>query len=192
MNTDEFYRAEIEKRLSEARFIHSLNVADEARRLAERYGADPKKAYTAGLVHDIMKDAPKDVQRAYVIRSGGGDDPVLMSQKALWHAIAGAYVLERELGERDSEILLAVRYHTSGRAGMTLLEKIVFTADFISADRSYPGVEEMRERASRSLAEAMEEGLNFTIKDLCEKRRPIYRDTVDAYNDAVFAKEQGE
>lgn len=192
MNTDEFYRAEIEKRLSEARYIHSLNVADEARRLAERYGADPKKAYTAGLVHDIMKDAPKDAQREYVIKSVGGDDPVLMSQKALWHAIAGAYVLERELGERDGEILLAVRYHTSGRAGMTLLEKIVFTADFISADRSYPGVEEMRERASRSLAEAMEEGLNFTIKDLCEKRRPIYRDTVEAYNDAVFAREQGE
>ena len=192
MNTDEFYRAEIEKRLSEARFIHSLNVADEARKLAERYGADPEKAYTAGLVHDIMKDAPKDVQREYVIRSVGEDDPVLMSQKALWHAIAGAYVLEHELGERDGEILLAVRYHTSGRAGMTLLEKIVFTADFISADRSYPGVEDMRERASRSLAEAMEEGLNFTIKDLCGKRRPIYRDTVDAYNDAVFAREQGE
>lgn len=192
MKPDAFYLAEIEKRLTYDRFVHSLNVADAARALAERYGADPAKAYTAGLVHDIMKDAPKELLRECVVKSTGGTDAVLMSQKALWHAVAGAYVLEHELGVDDAEILRAVRYHTSGRAGMTLLEKIVFTADFISADRSYPGVEEMRGAAFRSLAEAMEEGLNFTIKELCEKRRPIFRDTVDAYNDAVFARIQGE
>ncbi|MBQ6165115.1 MAG: bis(5'-nucleosyl)-tetraphosphatase (symmetrical) YqeK [Clostridia bacterium] len=192
MREDAFYLSEIEKRLTYDRFVHSLNVADCAKELALRYGADPAKAYTAGLVHDIMKDAPKDLQREYVIKSTGGTDPVLMSQKALWHAVAGAYVLEHELGCDDEEILRAVRYHTSGRAGMSLLEKIVFTADFISADRKYPGVEEMRVFASRSLAEAMEEGLNFTIKELCAKRRPIYRDTVDAYNEAVFAKKEGE
>ena len=192
MKPDSFYLSEIEKRLTYGRFVHSLNVADCAKALAERYGADPAKAYTAGLVHDIMKDTPKDALREYVIKSVGGDDRVLMSQKALWHAIAGAYALEHELGVDDKEILLAVRYHTSGRAGMTLLEKIVFTADFISADRNYPGAEEMRVYAFRSLAEAMEEGLNFTIKDLCGKRRPIYRDTVDAYNEAVFARMQGE
>ena len=186
MKTNEFYREEIRKRLTDARYRHSLNVADTAARLAKRYGADAEKAYTAGLAHDILKDTPKPEQRAYVLKYCGDADEILLTQPALWHSVAGAEFLKNELGMEDPEIYLAVRYHTSGRKDMTLLEKVVFIADFISADRAYPGVEEMRRYADASLEQAIEEGLNFTICELCKKHQPIYKDTVDAYNDAVL------
>lgn len=188
MQSDAFYREKVRQRLSDSRFQHSLNVADCAVQLARQYGADPVKAYTAGLVHDILKEMPKPELKAYIEKTVGTQDRILLSQPALYHSVAGAEFLKRELDVDDEEILLAVRYHTSGRAGMTPLEKVVFTADFISADRNYPGVEQMRRLAGVCLESAIEEGLNFTIRELCSRRSPIYRDTADAYNDAVMAR----
>lgn len=69
---------------------------------------------------------------------------------------------------------------------MSLLEKVIFIADFISAERDYDGVEVMREKAKRSLDEAIVEGLSFTIKDLINGEKIVHPDTLDAYNDAVF------
>lgn len=186
MKDNAFYLEEIKKRLSEKRFNHSLCVADAARHLAKKYGCDENKAYTAGLIHDILKDTPKQELKAYIIKYNGSEDSVLLAQPPLWHAAAGALFLKNELFVDDEEIYLAVRYHTSGRANMSLLEKVVFTADFISADRDYPGVDIMREKAEISLDTAMEEGLNFTITELCSKKCPIYIDTCNAYNDAVM------
>lgn len=186
MRDDSFYLGEIKKRLSEKRFHHSLCVAEASKRLAKKYGCDCGKAYTAGLIHDILKDAPKQELRDYIIKNCGSDDSVLLTQPPLWHSVAGALFLKNELFVDDDDILLAVRYHTSGRANMSLLEKIVFTADFISDDRDYPGVDIMREKAEISLDTAMEEGLNFTITELCSKKCPIYIDTCNAYNDAVM------
>ena len=192
MNSDEFYLRQLKSRLSEKRYLHSLNVAQEAMQLAKRFGADEKKAYTSGLIHDILKDEPQEWLLAYIKENLPDADSVLLSQSALWHSVAGALWLEKELGADDPDILSAVRYHTSGRANMTLLEKVVFVADFISADRTYPGVEQMRQLARQSLDGAIEEGLNFTIGQLCRRRQPIYSDTVNAYNDAVFARRQTE
>ena len=101
----------------------------------------------------------------------------------LWHAKSGAEFVKNRLGIDDEEIITAVRYHTTGRADMTLSEKILFIADFISADRVYNGVEEMRERAEISLECAMDMGLSFTITDLVENSNPVHPDTIDAYND---------
>lgn len=174
--------------MSEKRYRHSLCVAKAAAALAARYGGDEKKAYTAGLIHDILKDMPKEALKAYIEIHIKDADEVLLSQPALWHSVAGADYLKNELDADDTDILMAVRYHTSGRAHMSLLEKIVFVADFISEDRDYPGVEEMRTAAMHSLESAIEEGLNFTIRELCEKRKPIYLDTAAAYNDAVMQR----
>ncbi len=70
---------------------------------------------------------------------------------------------------------------------MTLLDKILFVADFISADRDYPGVEKLRKAAEASLSEAMVEGLVFTVCDLAQGRVPIHPDSIAAYNEAVLA-----
>lgn len=192
MKSDAFYQQQIKDRLSEKRYLHSLNVAQSAVLLARQYGADEKKAYTAGLVHDILKDDPKEKLLGYIKENMPNADPVLLSQSALWHSVAGAIYLEKSLRVDDPDIIAAVRYHTSGRENMTLLEKVVFVADFISADRTYPGVEEMRELARQSLDKTIEEGLNFTIRELCDRRQPIYIDTIQAYNCAVLARKQTE
>ena len=101
---------------------------------------------------------------------------------------------EKELGCDDEEILTAVRYHTTGRSNMTLLEKVIFIADFIGKERDYDGVEVMREKAFRSLDEAIVEGLSFTIIDLIKKERLVHPDTMGAYNSALLAYkgEKGE
>ena len=186
MNENERYIKEIRSRLSDYRFNHSLNVADTARALAEKYGADPEKAYTAGILHDILKDMPKDELFEYTLKCFPCMTQLERVTPKLWHAMAGSEFIRRELAVVDSEIISAVRRHTTGCAGMSTLEKVLFIADFISADREYDGVERMREKAKISLETAMEEGLQFTVCELCGKLSPVHPDTLEAYNEIVL------
>ena len=176
--------ADVRGRLSDFRFYHSQCVADCAKALAARYGWDEEKAYIAGAAHDILKEQPKKSALAYFAENGVILTPVERACPKLWHAMAGEIYL-RQTYALPEDILLAVRYHTTGRENMTLPEKILFIADFISADRDYPGVDEMRLRAETSLESAMEEGLRFTIEDLAKNCKPIHPDTVAAYNQVL-------
>ena len=185
MNRDAEYTELLRERLTERRFIHSLNVADSARELAGIYGYDPEKAYTAGLIHDCCKDEPAGLQLSYMLGNGAQLTECEINTAKLYHSICGSIYIQKEFGIDDIEIINAVRYHTTGRKNMSLLEKIVFIADFISAERDYNGVEVMREKAARSLDEAIVEGLSFTIKDLIDAGRIVHTDTLDAYNDAI-------
>lgn len=177
---------EIKKRLNPDRLYHSLNVADEAKKLAKHYGADEQKAFTAGLLHDILKNTPDSELLQYFERNGIMLTETERASRKTWHAMAGADFLRRELHVTDEDILSAVRWHTTGRAGMTLLDKVLFVADFISADRDYPGVERMREKAYVSLEDAMLEGLQFTINELVENAWPVHEDSIRAYNGLVI------
>ena len=177
---------EIKKRLNPDRLYHSLNVADEAKKLAKHYGADEQKAFTAGLLHDILKNTPDSELLQYFERNGIMLAETERASRKTWHAMAGADFLRRELHVTDEDILSAVRWHTTGRAGMTLLDKVLFIADFISADRDYPGVERMREKAYVSLEDAMLEGLQFTINELVENAWPVHEDSIRAYNELVI------
>lgn len=177
---------EIKKRLNPDRLYHSLNVADEAKKLAKHYGADEQKAFTAGLLHDILKNTPDSELLQYFERNGIMLTETERASRKTWHAMAGADFLRRELHVTDEDILSAVRWHTTGRAGMTLLDKVLFIADFISADRDYPGVERMREKAYVSLEDAMLEGLQFTINELLENAWPVHEDSIRAYNELVI------
>ncbi len=173
----------IKSKLSPYRFNHSVEVAKSAAYLAEKYGGDSEKMYVAGLLHDVLKEADRDETFYYVDKYV---IPLTVLEEVtpkLWHAIVGAEFIKNELNIDDEEIITAVRYHTTGRKNMTLGEKILFIADFISADRDYNGADEMRERAEKSLECAMDMGLSFTIADLVEQGRPVHPDTVDAYND---------
>ena len=188
---DEQYIEIIRTRLSDYRFHHSLCVAEEAKRLAEKYGADPDKAYTAGILHDIMKDTAKDAQLQILADYGATLDEVEQEAPMLWHARSGEVFLRNILGVTDEEILTAVRYHTTGRAGMSLLEKVVFTADFTSADRDYPDVDVMRAKADRSLTEAIRYGVEYTIGDLQKQNRAVHPDTLAVYDEIVAIEQNG-
>ena len=187
MFTDDMCIEILRQKLKEKRFIHSLNVADEAKRLAIKYGADPEKAHRAGLLHDIMKNAPVEEQLDVIIRNGVTPLPIEYKQPKLFHAIAGAlYVKERGICD-DNEILTAIRYHTTGRAGMSLLEKVIYIADFTSAERDYDGADIMRRAADVSLEAAMLEGARYSICDVSARTSVVHPDTVDMYNELLLS-----
>lgn len=190
MSRDAEYTEVLKGRLTERRFIHSLNVAKSAKELAQIYGYDEAKAYTAGLIHDCCKDTPAGLQLSYMLENGMTLTDTEISTAKLYHAMCGSMFIQKEFGIDDAEIINAVRYHTTGRKDMTLLEKIVFIADFISEERDYNGVDIMREKAKRSLDEAIVEGLSFTIKDLIDAGRVVHTDTLGAYNDAIVNVEK--
>ena len=174
--------ADIRARLGDHRYEHSLNVAASAKALAEKYGGDTEVCYVAGLLHDVLKEQPRDETLEFFSQNGIVLTELEMSAPKLWHAVAGAAYIKKYYPELPDAAADAVRYHTTGKADMSIEEKILFTADFISADRDYPGVDEMRRRAEDSLESAMKEGLRFTVAELSEKCAPIHPDTVDAYN----------
>lgn len=190
MNTQQDYETILRPLLSEKRLHHSICVAKAAVELARRWGADENKAYTAGMLHDIMKDTPREKQLKYMQEFGIILSDIQKKTPKIWHQMCGAAYLEHRLGIQDRDILDAVRYHTTGRAGMSLLEKVIFTADYISDDRDYDGVEELRKAAFRSLEEAMLIGLSFTVEDLASQKLPIASDTFMAYNECCLVQSQ--
>lgn len=173
----------LKQRLTPSRLYHSICVAEKARHLAEKFGADSEKAYTAGLIHDIMRYEPPE-EMLKLIDSDGKYKLSELERKitVTLHAVAGEVYLRTVLGVTDSDILSAVRYHTTGKEDMTLLEKIIYVADLTSEDRDYPDVNEVRETAEQSLEKATLRGLSFTIESNAKLNRPIHIDTVKAYN----------
>ena len=185
MNNNE-YLSLIKGRMGERRYIHSVNVAKSAVRLARLYGADEKKAEIAGILHDCCKELVKDEMLQIISDGGIILDIVEQNSSKLWHAIAGSVFIRDELGISDEDIINAVRYHTTGRAGMSILEKVIFTADFISDERDYPDVDVMRKNAFESLDDAMLYALQFTLKNLSSIKLPIHSNAIDCYNDILF------
>lgn len=179
-------------RLKENRYLHSLAVADEAERLAKKYMADTQKAYLAGLLHDITKNAPKEEHLNIFNTFGIILNNVEKSAFKLWHAISGAAYVKYILGIDDPQIFDAIRYHTTAKPGMSLLSKIVYIADFTSADRDYDDVEVIRSLADDSLNKAFLYSLEYTIKDLVGSGRAVHIDTISAYNETVLGKQMEE
>ncbi len=168
--------------LSQKRYIHSLNVADECRKLAEKYGEDPDKAYFAGLLHDICKEMPDEVQKSLVLESGFAVCREELDTRSLWHAVAGAYFVKKHFGVGDIDILNSIRFHTVGRAGMTRLEEIVYLGDLISAERDYKDVDRMRKLAYSDLNEAMKEAFAFSVRSVVKKGGLVPICTAEGYN----------
>lgn len=191
-NIDE-YKKVIRGRLSDYRFYHSLCVAESAKKLAERYGADAQKAEVAGLLHDSMKEAPKKEQLSYVEKAEIKMTPFEKTGKKFLHQVSGAAFAKVYFGIEDEEILGAIRYHTTGRANMTLMEEIVYLADFISADRDYDDVDIMRAKTEIAKEEGLLYCTKYTINSVVAKGKTLNTDTVETYNwilEKYFSKEK--
>ncbi|MFE5319985.1 bis(5'-nucleosyl)-tetraphosphatase (symmetrical) YqeK [Paenibacillus sp. NPDC056579] len=159
------------------RWEHTLGVMETAVLLARQYGCDQEKAYLAAIAHDVCKYWPVKEQES-IIRDNHLSDDLLDYDKELWHAPAGAFVAERDYGITDEDVLNAIRFHTSGRVGMSLLEKVVCLADYIEPGRDFPGVNNIREIAEHSVEKALVAGFDGTIRFLLEKGKKIYPLTV--------------
>ena len=186
MNIDS-YKKIIKSRMSDYRYKHSVNVAKEAVRLAKKYGADEEKAAIAGVLHDITKENTKEEQLQIMTDGGIILDDVQKISSKLWHGISGSVYMRDKLDITDEDILNAVKYHTTGRAGMSVLEKVIFVADFTSEERDYSGIRTIRKKANKSLEEAMLYGLQFTLKDLSKRALIIHPDALACYNEIVIS-----
>ena len=179
------YDALIRKMLNPSRYKHSRCVMERAVELAEKNGADVIKAKLAGLLPDIMKNVPEKEMLQFIEDSGIILLYADLCAPQLWHAIPGAAYLKEKLGIDDPDVINAVRYHTTGRAGMSKLEKVVYLADLTSADRDYPDVKKARKIADRSLDEGVLYGSEFLIADLVQKERALHPDTLACYDELV-------
>lgn len=180
----------IKEHLPERRYFHTLGVYETARHLAEKYGASVEKAELAAIFHDYAKYRPEDEMRTIIIQEHLPQD-LLLYDPQIWHAPVGAYLVCKEQGINDEEILNAIKYHTTGRANMTLLEKIIFIADYIEPNRKpFPGLEVVRELAEKDLDRAVFQCAANTINYLIKQEIAIYPDLFHTYN-SFLLKEEG-
>ena len=178
---------EVQMHMSERRFQHVLGVEEMAVALAVKYGASEEKASIAALTHDYAKERP-DEEFELIIQRDGYDLDLLNYGNAIWHGLVGASMVQRELGIDDEEILEAIRLHTTGAKKMSLLDKIIYVADYIEPGRNFPGVREARELALIDLDEAVAYETKHTLQHLIEQEQQIYPKTIETYNHWVAGK----
>lgn len=178
----------VKETLPAKRYQHTLGVLETATRLAEKYGGDIKKVELAAIFHDYAKYRSIE-EMNLIVKNEGLDQKLTKYGKELLHGPVGAYYLSTEIGICDEAILNGIRYHTTGRASMTLLEKIIYIADYIEPNRNFQGVAEVRMVVKESLDNALIMAIGNTIKFLVTRRQPVYPGTLDAYNDLLLKEE---
>lgn len=166
--TDEEMRRKLQQTLNPKRYMHVLGVEETARRLANQYGVNVAQAGLAGLLHDCAKTP--DTRRLLAWARQYEVDPALLPEgvPAVWHGPVGEAVARAEYGVTDAAVLHAIRTHTTGCENMTPLDETLYVADLIEPGRTYPGVDEVRALAEKSLDEAvlaaMRQKLAYVIK----------------------------
>ncbi|MGN0132921.1 MAG: bis(5'-nucleosyl)-tetraphosphatase (symmetrical) YqeK [Lachnospiraceae bacterium] len=185
-STEDEYLKSIEKKLSKEldkkRYVHTLGVAYTAVSLAMAHGDDLYDAYLAGLLHDNAKCIPTNEKRRlckkYDIRLNDAEE----KNPDLLHAKLGAVLAKEKYDVTDNFVLNAIRYHTTGKPGMTELEKIIYIADYIEPNRKMlPDLPKVRMTAFRNLNEAMVLILQGTLQYLKEKNASIDQLTQETY-----------
>ena len=165
--------------LKHKRIPHVLGTEQEAIRLAERYGADVEKARVAALLHDCTKRLDMEEQLALCRQYGIRLDALEQQALKLLHAKTGA-AIARDVFGVDDEIYRAIWWHTTGHAGMTLLEKIMYLADYIEPSRDFPGVDKLRAVCYKDLDEGLLMGLEMTIEEMTSMGNPVHHATIEA------------
>ena len=165
--------------LDERRIAHVAGCESEAIELARRWGEDPETAAEAGILHDITKRLSHEEQLNLCEKYAIICDSAERVTPKLLHAKTGAAVARERFGVRDA-VYEAIRWHTTGKPDMTLLEKIIYLADYIEPTRDFPGVDTLRELAYEDLDRALLLGLRMTIEEVRSHGEEPYIDTLTA------------
>ena len=173
----------LQNNLIEKRYNHTLGVVKTALELAEIYNVNKEKAEIAALAHDCAKNISYDELKE-ICEKGNiiftEDD---LNSKPIWHAYAAVVIAKEEFNINDEEILNAIKYHTTGRKNMTVLEKIIYLADYIEPGRTFEKIQEVRELTyDKNIDEALIKAINNTIEFLISKRSIIHKSTIEARN----------
>ena len=161
------------------RIPHVLGTEQEAIRLARRYGADETDARIAALLHDCTKKLDMEQQLALCRRYDIRLDELEQHALKLLHAKTGAAVARDLFGVKDA-VYEAIRWHTTGKPDMTLLEKVIYLADYIEPNRDFPGVDELRRAVYDDLDKGLLMGLSDTIDEMERMGNPVHHDTLEA------------
>ncbi|SHE77172.1 putative HD superfamily hydrolase of NAD metabolism [Seinonella peptonophila] len=181
MKIDDLLQATKEE-LFPARYEHTLRVMETAIQLAKQInGLETEKVAVAAVLHDFCKCWPT-IKLSQWIEHELNNLDLLLYDKELWHAPVGAEVVRSRFGVEDEDILNAIRFHTTGRPNMSILEKVIFIADVVEPGRSFPGVDELRSLANSNLNQAILTSLNHTIRFLLDKGKKIYPLTLETRN----------
>ena len=168
--------------IGEARYSHSIRVMETSILLAEKYGADIEKARTAAILHDCAKF--EDGVNLLKLASEFDImlDRVMENNLELLHGPIGAKIAELEYKVTDIEVLDAIRFHTTGREDMTILDKIIYISDYIEPNRNFDGLEQVRKLAFTNIDSSILLAMENTIRFLLEKNKLIHLDTIKARN----------
>lgn len=173
--------AKVKEQVSEKRFKHILGVEQAALELARANDYELEKASVAALVHDYAKERSDSEFKALIVQTGLEQD-LLNWNNFIWHGVVGAEIIKKELKITDEENLNAVRRHTVGAKEMTMLDQIVYVADYIEPGRDFPGVDQARQLAAESLRAAVEFETKHTLLYLMNNDKTIYPAAILTYN----------
>ena len=165
--------------LNPNRVAHVLGCRDAAVALAKRWGADETDAARAAILHDVTKAIDGPLQLTLCSAYGKILNDFSRKYPKTLHALTGSMVAERIFGENEN-VVSAICHHTTGRADMTLLEKIIYVADYMEPNRAFPGVEELRRLAFTDLDEALKLGLNMTLEHLANQGAEVSPESMEA------------
>ena len=184
MLCNEEMRKGILSRLKGYRYQHSLGVERAAVWLAGKYGGDPEKAAAAGILHDITKHLSPQEQLNLCEKYGIRPCTVEKSEPKMLHGKTAAAIARVEYGMPE-DVCDAIACHTTGKHGMTILDKILYLADYIEETRDFPGVEKARELAKADIDRALLYCYDQTLTELVARGKLIHSDTIAAYNDMI-------
>ncbi len=165
--------------LKAKRVAHVLGTEETAVKLAEKYGADTEKARVAALLHDCTKRLSMEEQLVLCEKYGVVLDELEQKALKLLHAKTGAEIARDVFGV-DDEIYNAILWHTTGRADMTLLEKVIYLADYIEPNRDFPGLAQLRAAVWEDIDKGLLMGLTMTVREMEEMGNPIHKNTLEA------------
>lgn len=180
--TNEEIIKELNKTLKNKRFIHSIGVAYTSANLAMCYKYDMDKAFRAGLLHDCGKYMTDDDSYKFCVKNKIEVTKAEDNSRALLHAKIGEYLAKSKYNENDNEILSAIRWHTTGKAEMTIYEKIVFVADYIEPNRNHdPDLPYLRELAYKDINKCIVKIYENTINFINGSNKKMDPTTIEAY-----------
>ena len=169
------------KYLDEDRYAHTMGVMYTCAALAMVHGCALTQAQTAGLLHDCAKCIPNKKKLKMCSQHKIPVTEFEQTHPFLLHAKLGAYVAKAKYGVTDQEILSSITWHTTGKPDMTLLEKVLYLADYIEPSREeFPGLKELRRLAYEDLDQALLLGCRLTIEDMEERGVPVHTNTLQA------------
>ena len=175
--------------LKPKRMPHVLGTEHEAAVLARRYGADVTSARIAALLHDCTKKLSMEEQLALCEQYGIALDELERKNLKLLHAKTGAAIARDLFGVSD-EIYWAIYWHTTGKADMTKLEKVIYLADYIEPSRDFPGVEKLRRAVHADLEHGLLMALEDSIEEMRQRGNPVHPNTVEARDYLLRGKNQ--